>query len=61
MTTLVDDLVPDELWATGGTAAASPAAPALRRPAPHYSRPGLIRRDRVHGPHLDPVAAAARR
>jgi hypothetical protein len=37
-----------------------PAASALWRPAPHHLRPGVSGRDRVHGPHLDPVAAAAR-
>jgi hypothetical protein len=29
-------------------------------PRPYDSRPGLLRRDRVHGPHLDSLAATAR-
>jgi transposase len=52
MTNLAEDLVPDVLWAL--------VAPALRRPAPHHLGSGLLGHDRVHGPHLDSVAAAAR-
>jgi hypothetical protein len=58
MVTLADDLVPDQLWGGGGTLAADPASPALRWPASHDPRSQLLRRDRVHGPHLYPVAAA---
>src|SRR5215212_10464557 len=43
----------------GGTAAAGPAPPALRWPAPCHPRSQLLRRDRVHGPHLDTVATPA--
>ena len=43
----------------GGALAAGPAAAALRRPAPCHPRPKLLCRDRLHGPHLDPLAAAA--
>jgi hypothetical protein len=44
----------------------SPGRPSLRChpertwPPPFDPRPGLLRSDRVHGPHLHPVAAAAR-
>jgi hypothetical protein len=60
MTTLADDLVSGELWALVEPLLPAPTAPALWRPAPHHLRPGLLGRDRVHGPHLDSVAAAAR-
>jgi hypothetical protein len=50
MATLVDDLVPDELW----------ALVASLLPAPRDPRSQLLRGDRLHGPHLDPVAVAAR-
>src|SRR4029450_247285 len=43
-----------------GTVAAGPTSPAVRWPAPRCSRSQLLCRDRVHGPHFDPVAAAAR-
>jgi hypothetical protein len=59
MTTLADDLVPDELWALVEPLAAGPAAPALRRPAPCHPRSQLLRRDHLYGPHLDTVAAPA--
>jgi hypothetical protein len=39
--------------------AAGTASPALRRAAPCDPRSQLLRRHRLHGPHLDPVAAAA--
>jgi hypothetical protein len=61
MTTLADDLVPEELWAI-----VEPLLPAPPRP-PYGGRHRTISdraclgRDRVHGPHLHPVAAAARR
>ena len=38
----------------GGALAAGPAPPSLRRPAPHHPRSQLLRRDRLHGPHLHP-------
>jgi hypothetical protein len=50
MTTLADDLVPDELWALVAPLLPAPTAPALRRSAPHHLRLGLPGRDRVHGP-----------
>jgi transposase len=59
MTTLVDDLVPDELWALVEPLLPTPTA-ALQRPASCDSRPQLLRRDCVHGADLDPVAAVAR-
>jgi transposase len=49
MATLADDLVPDELWALVEPLLPAPPHPALRRPAPHHPRPGLLRRGRVHG------------
>ena len=59
-TTLVDDLVPDELWAL-----VAPLLPAPPRP-PYGGRHRTIS-DRVcfaaigvHGPHLHPVAATTR-
>jgi hypothetical protein len=47
--------------AVGGhpTVAAIATAPSLWRPAPHHRRPQLPRRDRLHGPHLHPMAPAA--
>jgi putative transposase len=35
-------------------------APLPRRPTPPDPRPGLLRRGRVHGPHLDAMGAATR-
>ena len=60
MTSLVDDLVPAELWAI-----VEPLLPVPPRP-PYGGRRRAVRsqllcRDRVHGPYLDPMAAAAAR
>jgi hypothetical protein len=62
MTTLTDDLVPDQLWALVAALLPAPPRPPYggRRPAPDHLRPGLLGRDRLHGPHLHPLAAAAR-
>jgi hypothetical protein len=59
MTTLVDKLVPRRAAAAGQAAAATPAPATLGRPAPHHPRPQLLRRDRLYGAHLHPMAAAA--
>ena len=42
MTTLIDVLVPDELWALVEPLATSPTAPAVRRPTPRHPRPGCF-------------------
>jgi hypothetical protein len=38
-----------------------PPRPPYGWPVPHHLRPGLVRRDRLRGPHVDPMAAAAHR
>ena len=59
MTNLIDVLVPDELgrWSSP---CYQPTAPAVRRAAPRHPGPQLLRRDHLHGSHLDTMAAAAR-
>jgi hypothetical protein len=52
MTALADGLVPDELWAM-----VEPLLPVPPRP-PYGGRHRMLRRDRLHGPHLHPLAAA---
>src|SRR5919198_489901 len=60
MATLVDDLVPDGLWAIVEPLLPAPPRPPYGGGPPGHPRPGLLRRDRLYGPHLHPLAAAAR-
>ena len=59
MATLIDDLMPDELWALVEPLLQAPPRPPYGGPAPCHPRSQLLRRDRLHGPHLDTVAAPA--
>jgi hypothetical protein len=56
MTTLADDLVPDQLRALVAPCC-QPRLSPIRRPASHHPRSQLLRRDRAHGADLHAVAA----
>jgi transposase len=60
MTTLVGQLLPDELWRLVEPLLPRPA-PLVGRPASCHPRPQLLRRDRLHGPHLHSVRLLAAR
>ena len=60
MTTLVDDLVPYELWALVAPLLPAPPRPPYGGRHRTISDRGLLGRHRVHGPHLHPLAAATR-
>ena len=51
MTTLADDLVPDQLRALVAPCC-QPRLSPIRRPASHHPRSQLLRRDRAHGADL---------
>ena len=53
-----EDLVPDELWQMVAPLLPAPLA-LVWRPTANGSGSQLFRRDRLHGPHLDPLAAPA--
>ncbi len=60
MTSLVDKLVPDDLWAIVESLLPAPPRPPYGGRQRTIGDPQLLRRHRVHGPHLYPMAALAR-
>ena len=60
MTTLINHLMPNQLWALVEPLLPAPPRPTYGGRHRVITRSQLLRRDRVQGPDLDPVAAAAR-